>query len=378
MANRNPFTVTPLGGYGPAVQGGLQGLGAVLGARREAQQQQQQRTELLEAYRSQDPNQVAEVALRYPEQAQSLMEAINFRDERARQEGGSFAREVLTASPERRNELYERRIRSLQARGLDPTETIRSYQDFVNDPEGELREMESFFAAADPEGFKAFRRDFQMGTGPLAGYRFDPATGDYTISPELKAELQADAQRKATKAGMLTPKDVAGVNDKVTNLTKGVREIQASAKSLEALEGRGSAASKLAAVFKFMKALDPTSVVRESEQGLVYSAEGAARNIAGMLNSLMGEGRLTETGFKDIVDTAQTLANSAIDSSAVEVGDYLDVLQDKMSAADLEKLRARVPERFEAQVTPQEGQTATNPQTKERMIFTNGQWQPAP
>jgi hypothetical protein len=84
--------------------------------------------------------------------------------------------------------------------------------------------------------------------------------------------------------------------------------------------------------------------LRESEQGQVYAAQGAAAALAGKLNQLIGEGALTEQGFQDVVDTAKTLANSAVEASQGEVTSYLDVLTDKITVSDYNKLKARVPE----------------------------------
>ena len=119
--------------------------------------------------------------------------------------------------------------------------------------------------------------------------------------------------------------------------------IYASAKSLEGLETRGSAASKLAAVFKFMKALDPTSVVRETEQGQVYAAEGAASQVAGMLNSLIGEGKLTERGFKDVVNTSKILSNSALQSSTNQLNSYLETYENTLPTSFKNKMYERIP-----------------------------------
>jgi hypothetical protein len=76
-----------------------------------------------------------------------------------------------------------------------------------------------------------------------------------------------------------------------------------------------------------MTALDPNSSVRESELGMVYSAEGAAGYIASMLNKyLLGEGGLTPENFKNIVNTSIQLAASAQSSTLNQVNYYLDTL----------------------------------------------------
>ena len=63
-------------------------------------------------------------------------------------------------------------------------------------------------------------------------------------------------------------------------------------------------AANVAAIFSFMKALDPTSVVRESEQGMVFQASGPAEQFASYMNQLFGRGRITEESAKNIREAA--------------------------------------------------------------------------
>lgn len=248
------------------------------------------------------------------------------------------------AGPEAASQFLGEKIALLDSLGIDAPQYFEMAQRLQAGDMTAAEELLTLDGAL--ASLTAKPKEFKQGTGAMAGYSFDPTTGEYSIDPALKAELDADKESKADK-NRLTAKDVAGVNDKVTALTKDVRGIVASAKSLDNLKARGSAASKLAAVFKFMKTLDPTSVVRESEQGQVYAAQGAAASLAGQLNQLLGEGALTEQGFQDVVDTAKNLANSAVEASENEVSSYLDVLSDKLTVGDFNKLRARVPQRFE-------------------------------
>ena len=196
---------------------------------------------------------------------------------------------------------------------------------------------------------------FSQGSGKMSGFTFDNNTGEYSIDPELEKSLLVDSQNKAATEGMLDNKKIADINDKVTGLTKDVSGIVEAANSLDALKDRGSMASQLAAVFKFMKANDPSSTVREGELGMVYSAEGAMAGFANTINGLLGKGKLSKTGFLDIVNTAKTLANSAVKSTGDTVTNYLNVLQDKIPEKDFKALLDRVPASFEINpLTPEE------------------------
>ena len=132
----------------------------------------------------------------------------------------------------------------------------------------------------------------------------------------------------------------------MTALTKDARGISAAAQSLATLEAGSSPTDQLAAIFKFMKSLDPTSVVREGEQQMARSTGGPADAFIGYINQAQGEGGLTPTAFSNMVETARNLANSASETSSKEVGGYLAVLENKIEQEDLEKLRARTPEKI--------------------------------
>jgi len=160
----------------------------------------------------------------------------------------------------------------------------------------------------------------------LAGYTFNPATGQYSINPALKQQVEA------TKALAAKPdlkvSDISSINKDLTALTKDARGIKAAADSLISLKESSSPASKLAAVFKFMKALDPTSVVRETEQGQVYESQGIPELLLGKLNNITGEGKLTGQAFQDLVDTSKIMANSALETSREEAISFLDVFSE--------------------------------------------------
>lgn len=190
---------------------------------------------------------------------------------------------------------------------------------------------------------------FQRGGDGLV---FNPNTGTFAMDPVAKAALDEKA-RKAVAIGTLDFKDRQSLNKDVTAILKDTISVRKSAAELDKLKGRGTAASKLGGVFKFMKSLDPTSVVRESEQGQVYAAEGAASQLAGTINSVMGQGKLTEKGFKDIVDTAKTIANANMTSTTTELNSLLDTFEDTIPTSFRDKISKRIPKPFELSVAPQ-------------------------
>ncbi|MBV4553057.1 DNA transfer protein [Pseudomonas sp. SWRI102] len=106
-----------------------------------------------QAFKNGDPEEMAQVSLQYPEIGDNLRKTIGLDDERKNKEAGEFARRLLTATPEQRASIYEERINSLQEQGRDPSNTLRSYQDYQKNPNGELQAMETVWAAVDPKGY---------------------------------------------------------------------------------------------------------------------------------------------------------------------------------------------------------------------------------
>ena len=168
------------------------------------------------------------------------------------------------------------------------------------------------------------RSALQRGTGALEGYVFNPDTGLYSIDPTIKDVLSKKALQAQAEGKQIDLKTKQSINKDLTGILKDTVKIRRSAEELDQLEELKTPAAKLGAVFKFMKSLDPTSVVRETEQGQVYAASGAAAQLAGSINSLLGEGKLTDQGFRDLVRTAKSIANANIESVGGEVGTLLE------------------------------------------------------
>lgn len=359
----NPFYVDPTQGYDPNA---LSGLGQALRVNRlereqveatkEAEQKQvDMQAELQAAMQSGDTNQVAEVSAKYPEIADSLWQGFGAIKDEQKGSMSLFNRQLMSAEAGDVAGMYERRIAEVEATpGGDASQSKEGLADWLQhqDIDKERKDAGIMFSLSDPDGYKQFvseqpePEEVKLGSGAMSGYTFTEAKG-YEIDPTIKAALDKDAANKAQKKGMLTSKDVAGVNDKVTALTKDAVAINDSAKSLAALNETSTPTDQLAAIFKFMKSLDPTSVVREGEQNMAKRTGGPADAFVGFVNQIQGEGGLTPSAFKNMVNTSISLANSAADSSNGQLRGYLDVLSDKINPRDLEKMQARAPQRIE-------------------------------
>jgi len=356
----NPFYIEPATAN---IQPVLDGLGSLIKENREAKKKAAIEGELMAAVESGDPMQMAEISIKYPQYQEATKKAFGFANPSSEKAAMETYRRIL--SDPNNAELYlSEGIDRVTAAGGKPDMMTGDLEMFRANPEAALKAVKAGYAGVDGAGYKslfgeggtASQKKFKTAPG-MPGYSFDESTGQFNIDPELKVQLDADAAALSVKPGMLKSKDIAGINDKVTGLTKESRGIYNSAKALDALKKNDSAGAKLAAVFKFMKAMDPSSTVRESEQGQVYAASGAAAQLAGMVNNLLGEGKLSDKGFQDLVDTSKVLANSAVTSAGLEVSSYLDVLSDKIDETSLTKMQARVPALFKLKQDASENKT---------------------
>lgn len=110
----------------------------------------------MKAFDSQNPDEIARTSIQYPEITEMLKQSTGLRDEIQNKEALGFTRAFATASPESRPALYEQRIQSIIDREGDPTHTIQSYQDYMQDPEAETRDVISYWAGIDPKGYGVY------------------------------------------------------------------------------------------------------------------------------------------------------------------------------------------------------------------------------
>lgn len=86
----------------------------------------------------------------------------------------------------------------------------------------------------------------------------------------------------------------------------GFRSVNAAYRKLDNALAQGTGAGDLAAIFAFMKALDPESVVREGEQELARRTNGPADWLVGYAQSLTGGGSLTPQTREQIRQAANS------------------------------------------------------------------------
>lgn len=186
------------------------------------------------------------------------------------------------------------------------------------------------------------RQPYQQATGKgMEGFVFDPNSGLFFANPQIAQKIQSLQSKPELKMT-----DIRDINNDITSLTKQSREARDGASALISIGDKPTPAQAVAAIFKFMKSLDPTSVVRQEEQGLVASASGPMAAFAGYINKLTGGGPITSEVMRDIISTATGIANSTIKETGQSVNSFIEVYPELSEDRRLSML-GRVPKLLE-------------------------------
>ena len=128
-------------------------------------------------------------------------------------------------------------------------------------------------------------------------FRFNKQTGQLDeIVPAVSPEPDRTERAKLTAS---LRKEAAAI-PAVKNYREALPAVKAGIDSI----GLDTKAADLDIVFSVMKAIDPTSVVRESEQQVAVEAGSPAQRFEGLFNSVVGGGRLSAAQRRDLMDVA--------------------------------------------------------------------------
>lgn len=159
----NPFYVQPAGDFTQ----GLSGISSVLGQigeenkAREAQEAEAAATKeaqaaVIQGMRSGDPDQMRELGVLYPEYREQVKDSVAAQTGIDEKERIDFMTRAL-ANPEGVPALYQERIQGLIDRGDDASHSLKSYEEFMNDPAAKLKEMDMTLAWLEPKAHKALQ-----------------------------------------------------------------------------------------------------------------------------------------------------------------------------------------------------------------------------
>lgn len=134
------------------------------------------------------------------------------------------------------------------------------------------------------------------------------AKEDYAGASKLLQEV-AQGNETAPYKDMKQKAEVEeGLRKEIAATNKDYAVIRDYSAKIEEVAKAPSAASDMAMIFAFMKLLDPSSVVRETEYANAENARGVPEYVTGIWNRLQRGERLTENQRQDFLNQALTLA----------------------------------------------------------------------
>lgn len=207
---------------------------------------------------------------------------------------------------------------------------------------GRMMDMATRLQAGDPQAFEQLN---QLATAfsPQVSAKEQAETGKLQAET---AKIRKEISKPEDLPGKIEFKEFRTLNNDVTGLIKEPLKIRRAADRLTKLGLKKSPTDQLAAIFTFMKALDPASVVREGEQQAARATGGPADQFIGFINQAKGEGGLTETVFNQMIATAQSLADQAVTGARDELTSSLDAFGNRLRSEDKDKLLNRIPDVF--------------------------------
>jgi hypothetical protein len=156
---------------------------------------------------------------------------------------------------------------------------------------------------------------------------------------------------------------------------KGFQEIESAYSQINAGLNSKSPAGDLAAATKFMKLLDPTSVVRESELSMAMKATGALDRLYNYANLVATGQKLTPTQREDFRKLGNEFYTTSYNQYNTKRKEYSDIAErNQLNVDDVVGKMPKPP------VVSQPPMFATNPTTGERIQSTDGgnNWKPVP
>lgn len=359
MAN-NPFYVPPGNDY----SSGLSGLSATLANVRQgrmqmkAEEEQRQRqaeasAAAQQAYQSGDPDMMAKVSLQYPEIAQNLHQVVGLNDERKVKEAAGFARDLLLASPDQREGIFQKRIQSLQDQGRDPTHTAQAYQQYLQDPNGAMQGIELDWAAGDPNGYSVIANKAKAEAQAARDARKE-AREDRKLDQQMTIAQMGSADRALSRQiAMLTAQQAASMNDlkrqelglkieeKQGKLDQNRTELRKSADSAVAnIDASIEAADKLLNHPGFSSAVGFSSIIptRPGGNAADFEAELESFNAKTFMSNvaqMKGLGALTEAEGAKLTAAAgaikKNMSEKALRSNLQTMREGMEKAKERMS-----------------------------------------------
>lgn len=179
--NGNPFYVAPAD-----YSQGLSGLGAIAGQYRQQKRMDEIKSALSDAYRSGDPNKIAELTIQYPEARDTLQALYGFRNDETKRNALDTYKTVLTnkQNPAAALDAINKRIAFVESQGGDPSSVTIRARDQLQALVESGQDTGPFFRAAEldyagiasPQEWSAYAATSGANAGRIGQYN----PGDYT------------------------------------------------------------------------------------------------------------------------------------------------------------------------------------------------------
>jgi hypothetical protein len=227
---------------------------------------------------------------------------------------------------------------------------------FTNPKEPDHPASYKEFLLAQKEGFKGSYNDYQT----LDANRKRPITNVTTnVMPEQKTFENTQKLRQ---------------NFNQEPIYKGFQEVKSAYNQINDGLNLKSPAGDLAAATKFMKILDPGSVVRESELAMAMKATGALDRLQNYAQNVVKGTKLTPTQREDFRKLSTDFYNSSANQYNQKQAEYIDIAKRyNLNPQDVTSSPIKLEN---SNVT----QYAVNPKTNERIMSNDGgkTWSKAP
>lgn len=412
----NPYSVQTAD-----LSGIMTGLGSVLESTRKRKAQEQSQNDLMQAYRSGSPDQVASIMAKSPEAGKQLEQMMGFRSKETKQNFLETTRKSL-ADPDNTLQYMQERVDYIDSVGGDSSDGRKAMQMYQQDPEGSKKKMELTYAQlASPQEFKAYQQQQKEGetsqlkigsqeiledgtiiqstnSGPVVynpqGKRVKGQAAADAVSTaraakvsnsrraaggRRKAALEAELELKGqVEAGIVSQKGAATISvkafDKLEKINLNISNMDEAIKAIDEGASTGIIQSKLPSIRAASQRLDNLQrrlgldVVGQTTFGALSKGElDLALKVAIPLNLNSQELKKWLIEKK----AAMEKLSDYVEASAIYLGTPGNTVKGWIEYQRGKNTAQQQP----AQQQFKEGMTATNPQTGQKMVFQNGQWQ---
>lgn len=198
----------------------------------------------------------------------------------------------------------------------------------------------------------------------------------------LQAQLAVEKEKAARTGDAAKVKQIQDQEDTLrkelmgNQVTKDALAVSAQFEGIKGALGRNTPAGHMAGVFMFMKALDPTSSVRETEYANAKNAAGVPDQIRNLYNQTLSGTLLNDGQIKDFIGTVQAKLNSQVGEYNKLKSGYVAIAPPGASPRNIAPLEFDAAQSAGAEAPPQNDTRPkrTDPATGETRVWNGTAW----